>query len=202
MHEVTVQQQVRRMTGGRGRSAAPAGRSVTGPLILLLVGLFGVLPASVYGDVVLGPVMELTPTNFWMSFANSGSSSNNISYTTNAGASWSTNTIVIDGYLDFHVSLFGQGGHLYFTMPGTSAINFRKFNSPAQSSSDAGPLISLTGTSPYHRSSIMLEPNGRIWIFTRLGGTPSENVRYFYSDNEGAGWTTNLAWSTKRPSGI
>jgi len=220
MHEVIVRQQVRRLTEPPGRSATGGGLSLAGPLILLLVGMFGGLPASVCGDVVVGPVMvatsgadgatlgiprwkgyisELTPTNFWMSFANSGSSSNNISYTTNAGASWSTNPIVIDGYLDFHVSLFGQGGDLYFTMPGTSAINFRKFNSPAQSSSDAGPLISLPGTSPYHRSNIMLEPNGRIWIFTRQGGTPSENVRYFYSDNEGGGWTTNMAWSTNAP---
>lgn len=146
-----------------------------------------------------GYMSESAPANFWLSLANRGGSSNNLCYTTNSGSTWSTNIIEIDGYLDFHVSASGRGGELFFTMPGSSAINFRKFNAPAHNSSDAGPLIGLPGTSYMHRSNIMLESSGRIWVFTRLGGSASENVRYFYSDNSGSNWTTNMARSTNAP---
>ena len=146
-----------------------------------------------------GYMLESAPANFWISFANSGGSSNNLRYTTNSGNSWSTNAIEIDGYLDFHLSAWGRNGELFFTMPGTTAIDFRKFSAPAHSGSDAGPLIELPGTTYMHRSNIMVESGGRIWIFTRLGGSVAENVRYFYSDNGGTNWTTSMARSTNAP---
>ena len=186
-------------------------------IVLLLIWQSGPVAQTLLADQLVAPVLvatsdtdgptlgiprwkgymsESAPANFWLSFANSGGSSNNMRYTTNSGSTWSTNTIEIDGYLDFHLSACGRNGELFFTMPGTSGINFRKFNAPAHSSSDAGPLIELPGTSYMHRSNIMVESSGRLWVFTRLGGSAAENVRYFYSDNGGTNWTTNMARST------
>ena len=138
----------------------------------------------------------MSPTNpakFWLSFANGGGNSNNLCFTTDAGATWSTNTITIDGYMDFHLSLFGRYNDLYFTFPG---VGFRRFASPAESIADASPLITLSGTSGAHRANVMVQDNGRIWVFTRQGATASENVRYQYSDNGGANWTTGVAYAT------
>jgi hypothetical protein len=140
----------------------------------------------------------MSPTNtdkFWVSFANGGGNSNNLCYTTDAGATWSTNTTTIDGYMDFHLSLFGRNDDLYCTFPG-SQVGFRVVTSPAESIADVGPMIRLSGTNPYHRSNVMVQDNGRIWVFTRQGATPSENVRYQYSDNGGADWTTGVAVAT------
>jgi hypothetical protein len=140
----------------------------------------------------------MSPTNtdkFWVSFANGGGNSNDLCYTTDAGATWSTNTITIDGYMDFHLSLFGRNDDLYCTFPG-SQVGFRKLTSPAESVADLSPMIRLSGTNPYHRSNVMVQDNGRIWVFTRQGATPSENVRYQYSDNGGADWTTGVAVAT------
>ena len=141
-------------------------------------------------------MQETAPANCWISLANDGGNSNNLLYSTNSGTSWSTNTINIDGYLDYHLSLFGQNGDLNFTFPRADGINFRRFNAPAHSENDAGPLVALPGTSSLHRSNIMLEPDGRIWIFTRRADAPAENVKYFTSTNGGTSWTSGTAWST------
>lgn len=65
-----------------------------------------------------GYMSPTNPDKFWLSFANGGGNSNDMCFTTNAGATWSTNTITIDGYMDFHLSLFGHYNDLYFTFPG------------------------------------------------------------------------------------
>lgn len=135
------------------------------------------------------------PNNIWLGYASSGTSASSMTYSTDAGATWSTSTIQIEsnGYMDFHLSLFGYAGDLYFTFPG---VGFRKFTSPAQSHSDRGPLIEFAGTSGAHRSNIMVDGNGRIWVFTRLGDDTGENVRYQYSDNGGTTWTSGVAFAT------
>jgi hypothetical protein len=140
-----------------------------------------------------GYMSPTNPDKFWLSFANSGGSSNDLCFTTNAGATWSGNTITIEGYMDFHLSLFGRNNDLFFTFPG---VKFRRFIAPAESISDAGPLVTLNGTSAQHRSNIMVQDNGRIWVFTRQGSAASENVRYQYSDNGGSSWTTGTAYAT------
>ncbi len=136
------------------------------------------------------------PNKMWIGYANNGSRSNNLIYTQDAGTTWSTNTTTINGYLDMHLSLSGSGDDLYFTFPSTSAIAFRHFNAPAESISDAGALVNLSGTTANHRSSIMVQNTGRIWVFTRLGGSATENVRYQYSDNGGSTWTRGVAVAT------
>ena len=139
---------------------------------------------------------ETDPNQFWVSYANGGTSLGNITYTTDAGQSWSSSVIQVDatGWLDMHLSMFGRNGNLYFTWPGNSAIMFRKFSSPAHSNTDRGPLVSIAGTSASHRSNLMVQPNGRIWLFTRLSyASMSENVLYNYSDNEGSTWTHGVA---------
>jgi hypothetical protein len=148
-----------------------------------------------------GYMSPTDPNKFWVCFANGGSSSNNMCCTTNAGDTWSSNTIGINGYMDFHLALSGSGNDLYFTFPVSvsNAISFRHFRAPAESTSDADPMVKLSGTSAHHRSSIMVQNTGRIWVFTRLGGTTGENVRYQYSDNGGTTWTTGMAFSTAAP---
>jgi hypothetical protein len=98
--------------------------------------------------------------------------------------------------MDYHLSLFGKDGNLNFTYPGTETINYRRFFAPANSDDDGGPVVQLSGTSPQHRSNIMVDGNGRIWIFTRRGGVASENVRYYYLSSGSTNWTSGTAWST------
>jgi len=188
--------------------------------VALLIGLI-VAPATTNADSVTAPVQiatsaasdgptlgiprwkafmsETDPGQFWVSYANGGSSLGNITYTTNGGQSWSTDVIQIDatGWLDMHLSAFGRNGNLYFTWPGTGAVMFRKFSSPAHSNTDRGPLVSISGTTASHRSNLMVQNTGRIWLFTRLSyGSAAENVLYNYSDNEGASWTHGVAYAT------
>ncbi|SYZ73061.1 hypothetical protein TRIP_C21176 [Candidatus Zixiibacteriota bacterium] len=142
-----------------------------------------------------GYMSELDPNQFWLSYASAASSAGSMNYTTDGGNTWSTDIIQIDfnGWLDMHLSLFGRNGNLYFTWPG---VHFRKFSAPAHSNDDRGALVTLSGTTDAHRSNIMVQNTGRIWVFTRDAGTASENVKYQYSDNEGSTWTTGMAYST------
>jgi hypothetical protein len=96
-----------------------------------------------------------------------------------------------------HTSVFGRNGNMYVTWPGRTTIMFRKFNGPISSNSNAGPLVTISNTTDAYRSNIMVQNTGRIWLFTRLGGSPGENVRYNYSDNEGASWTRGTAFATQ-----
>ena len=146
-----------------------------------------------------GYMSPTDPDQFWASYANNGSSSNNLVFTRDAGATWSTNTITIDRYLDMHVSLSGSGNDLFFVFPTTSSIGFRRFSSPSESISDASTLVNLSGTTASHRASITVQNNGRIWVFTRRGATAGENVRYQYSDDGGSTWTRGMAFSTGAP---
>lgn len=142
---------------------------------------------------------ETDPNQFWVSYANGGTSLGNITYTTDGAETWSSSVIQIDatGWLDMHLSTFGRNGNLYFTWPGTSAVMFRKFSSPAHSNTDRGPLVSIAGTTASHRSNLMVQNTGRIWLFTRLSyGSADENVLYNYSDNEGSSWTHGVAYAT------
>ncbi len=146
-----------------------------------------------------GYVSELNPQNIWVSFGSGGSRSRSMTYSTNAGTSWSSNTIQIDnrGSLDMHLSCFGLGENLYFSFPGSlgQGICFRKFNSPSHSDLDQEAIDIMPGTDSRHHSNVMVQDNGRIWVFTRRRDSPSENVRYHYSDN-GANWTSGTAYAT------
>ena len=147
-----------------------------------------------------GYMSQSNPQNFWASYANGGSGfPSDISYTTDGGESWSSQDIQIsaDGRVDFHLSLYGLNEELYYTYPdNNNYIAFRKFNSPAHDNSDRGPLTPISGTSAAHRSNITVQSSGRIWLFTRLGNNPGENVLYHYSDNNGSSWTSGAAYST------
>lgn len=137
------------------------------------------------------------PDRFWISYANGGSSVPNISFTTDGGENWTSNMqIGFDGWVDNHLSLFGYNDALNFTWPGSDGIQFRRFAPPAFSENDRGPLVDLSGTTGQYRSNVMVDDNGRIWVFTRLSGSQSQNVRYQYSDNNGANWTTGMAFAT------
>jgi hypothetical protein len=185
--------------------------------LILPVFLFLIFVSVALGETVSTPVLvtsngstlgiprwkgymsDLDPNNFWISYASTGSSSGSMNYTTDAGTTWSTDIIQIDfnGWMDEHLSLFGRNGELYFTWPG---VHFRKFNSPATNNDDRGDLVTLTGTSDSHRSNIMVQNTGRVWVFTRIAGTASENVKYSYSDNNGGSWNSGVAYATNSGS--
>ena len=143
------------------------------------------------------------PDRFWLSFANASSSASNMVFTTDGGSSWQDPGLnpADNGYLDYHVSLSGENGDLYFTFPsGTEGIKVRRFIDPATSNEDRGPLIILPNTTSHHRSSGMIDGNSRLWVFTRLGDDASENVRYAYSDDHGTSWTYDVAVATGAPN--
>jgi len=144
-------------------------------------------------------MLETDPNQFWACFANGARSLSNISYTADGGNTWSTEAIQIDpaGYLDMHCSVFGRDGNLYATWPGVGGTTFRRFGAPIHSNADGGPLVSIAGTTALHRSNIMVQNTGRIWLFTRLSyASPSENVLYHYSDNNGSTWSNGVAYAT------
>jgi len=145
-----------------------------------------------------GYMSETDPDLFWLSYANSNSNYGNINYTTDGGETWNSNIMQVDitGWLDYHLSLFGKDNELYYTWPGVSAISFRKFNSPAQSNNDRGSISTMPNTSAMHRSNVMVDGNGRIWVFTRYYNDASQNVLYHYSDNNGGSWTHGTAYAT------
>jgi hypothetical protein len=142
-----------------------------------------------------GYISNLDPNTIWVSYASSATSAGSMTYSTDGGDTWSTEVIQIagNGWLDMHLSLFGKDGELYFTYPG---VYFRKFNAPARSNDDRGDLINLGGTTESHRSNVTVQDNGRIWVFTRRGSYPAENVLYQYSDNNGDSWTSGVACAT------
>ncbi len=149
-------------------------------------------------------MLQTDPNQFWACYANGSRALSNISYTTDGGNSWSTNAIQIEpaGYLDMHCSVFGRNGNLYATWPGRNGhIVFRKFRAPIHSNTDGNPPVSIAGTTSGHRSNIMVQVTGRIWLFTRLSyASASENVLYNYSDNEGVSWTHGTAYATNSTS--
>lgn len=135
--------------------------------------------------------------NLWACYAGGSSSATTLVHSMDGGLTWSTQpmTVASDGYLNYHASLFGNGGDLYFTFP-RDDILVRRFAAPALSDGDRLPLETLPATSGRHRSSITVDGDGRVWVFTRLGDAPSENVRYHYSDDRGNTWTSGVAVST------
>jgi len=145
-----------------------------------------------------GYMDQANPDHLWVSYANAGSTLGNVNYTTDGGQTWSTNIMQVDfyGYLDFHTSLFGRNGELYFTWPGRDYVCFRKFNAPAQSADDRDPIHEFSYTTGMFRSNIMVQDNGRIWVFTRSSDDAAENVKYNYSDDGGQTWTNGVAFAT------
>ncbi len=149
-------------------------------------------------------MLETDPNKFWACYSNGSSTQGNISYTGDGGSTWNTNPIQIDpaGYLDMHCSVFGRNGDLYTTWPGRqNSIEFRKFNAPIHSNADGDALVPIAGTTSRHRSNVMVQITGRIWLFTRVSyANPDENVLYDYSDNDGANWTHGIAYATNSSS--
>ncbi len=148
-----------------------------------------------------GYMSETDPNSFWLSYSTLANASGNIKFTTDGGNNWNSNIFQVgsDGYLDCNVSLFGQNNNLYITWPGASSINFRKIDSPAHDNSSREAIYTIPGTSSTHRSSIMIQNSGRIWIFTRQSGNSAQNVYYHYSDNNGLSWTNGVAFTTNYP---
>jgi len=142
------------------------------------------------------------PTHFWLTYSNASSGGSNVVFSTDGGATWQNTGMNpnANGYLDYHVALVGFGSNLYYTFPGLDGIRFRRFLPPAQSNDDAGPLITLNGTASSYRSSITLDGNGRLWIFTRDSDNAGANVRYQYSTNQGTTWTSGVAVATGTPN--
>ena len=150
-----------------------------------------------------GYMYESDPNRFWAVYTNGGRTRNQLSYTTDGGETWSGNEIQVepDGYLNMHASIFGRDGDLYATWPGREHVTFRKFDYPIQSNDNGGPLIGIGGTTTYHRSNIMVQDNGRIWLFTRRSyDDPAENILFNYSDNNGASWTKGTAYAANHNS--
>jgi hypothetical protein len=145
-----------------------------------------------------GFMLESNPNEFWLSYGQRGSSSTNIRHTTNGGTTWSSNVFQVwdNGYLNEHVSLFGKNGNLYFTWPAGSYLYFRRIRAPAHSNSDRDPVRLVPGGTGEHRSSVMVQDNGRVWVFTRRAYNSSQNVLYHYSDDNGATWTNGVAFAT------
>ncbi len=141
---------------------------------------------------------EVDPDRFYACYGNGSNSLGNIAYTSDGGTTWGTNVMRIDplGYLDMHTSVYGRNGNMYITWPGRSVVQFREFGAPIQSEADGGEIATIANTTDAYRSNIMVQNTGRIWLFTRLGGSPAENVRYNYSDNHGSSWTRGTAFAT------
>lgn len=141
-----------------------------------------------------GYMDQSNPDHFWISYGNAGTSYGNVNYTTDGGQTWSNDVFQVDfyGYLDYHTSVYGRSGELYYTWPGRDNVRFRKFSAPAQTDADRGPLIDFSYTTAQYRSNIMVQDNGRIWVFTRYSNDAGENVRYNYSDDNGANWTSGM----------
>lgn len=146
-----------------------------------------------------GYMLETDPNQFWLAYASNSGTSGNIIYTTDGGQTWSSNVIQIDanGIMDMHLSVSGRNGDLFFTWPGLSSIGFREINAPAHAATDRGILTYIAGTTALHRSNIMVQNTGRIWLFTRLSyASVAENVLYHYSDDNGATWNNGTAYAT------
>ena len=111
------------------------------------------------------------PEDFWLCYAQSAGQHTNINYTTDGGDSWSSNLFYVgyDGTLDFHTSMFGDSGGLYFTWPSGWNIDFRKIDYPAHDSSSRQPIRYVPGGTGSHRSNVMVQDDGRVWV---LGGMP------------------------------
>jgi hypothetical protein len=171
------------------------------PVIILLALGFALEATPAYSDELGTPIVVTTfkadrgtmgiprwkgymdqanPDHFWMSYANAGSTLGNLNYTADGGLTWSSDVIQVDfyGYLDFHTSLYGRNGELYFTWPGRDYVCFRKFNAPAHSEADRDPVHEFSYTTNLFRSNIMVQDNGRIWVFTRSSNDAGENVKY------------------------
>jgi hypothetical protein len=142
------------------------------------------------------------PSRFWISYANATTVASNIAFTADSGATWLDTGLNpgANGYLNYHLALFGDAGDLYFTFPTNDGIGVRRFQAPALSIDDAGPLITIPNTASSHRSSVMVDGNGRLWVFTRDGDNASANVRYAWSDDHGGSWTFGVAVATGAPN--
>ena len=145
-----------------------------------------------------GYMLESNPDRFWLTYANTGTSSGTMNFTTDGGATWSSNVMQVynNGWTDYHLSIFGRNGNIYASFPASEGNCFRHFSPPADDNADRGPLRVIANTAVQHRSNVMAQDNGRVWVFTRRGSSPSENVLYHYTDNDGASWTNGTAWAT------
>ncbi|MCB2231147.1 T9SS type A sorting domain-containing protein [bacterium] len=143
------------------------------------------------------------PDRLYVTYANGSRRLSNMSITTDGGATWSSEEIQIDpeGYLDMHLSVFGRGDDLYTTFPTGDGAAFRKFDGPIASNDDGGAITYMDGTNAHHRSNIMVDDNGRIWLFTRQSyADTDENVKYNYSDDGGQTWVQGQAFATNHNS--
>lgn len=153
-----------------------------------------------------GFVHPSDPDRIWCMLANWGADGDQLVYTVNGGSTWGTpNTFIDEAYsLDYHSSLAGKSnGDIVAVYPLGNSIYFRRVAYPAQSNSDRDPIRTVRTMSGAGSANVMVQPdNQRIWVFTRLGDSPSENVRYQYSDNNGVSWTGGTAdptgWSQVR----
>jgi|GEM_PF-3025511 len=195
--------------------------------ILVLAAVMASLPAVLWADSVgqaqyvvtsyqdgatmsiprwKGYVHPSDPDRIWLMLANWGADGDQLVYTTDRGVSWQTPNTYIDGNyaLDYHSSLAGKAnGDIVAVYPEGNSIYLRRVAYPAQSNADRDPARTVRTLSAPGSANVMVQPdNQRIWVFTRLGDSPSDNVRYQYSDNNGLNWTSGTAdptgWSQVR----
>ncbi len=137
------------------------------------------------------------PQLLWLGMGTWGATSSHLVYSTDAGATWNLPNIFLTSTYtcDYHLSLAGDThGNIYTVSPVGGDIEFARYNYPAQSSADREILEIVHSTGDNPRANIMIEPgNNRIWVFTRQGSIPSENVQYHYSDDGGDSWTSGTA---------
>lgn len=115
-----------------------------------------------------------------------GDPDHNWYYSTNGGLSWQGGFDVVSGYtLDQHVSLDGDSNDdLFFTYPSSSpspghgAIYLNKVSSPGTSSGDVGSPVTVFPVGGNARRSNIQVTNNYVWLFNRMIGTSSENVKY------------------------
>jgi hypothetical protein len=142
-------------------------------------------------------MMPNNPDRIWLGFATWGATSGQLANTVNGGDTWNIPEIFLTNSFDcdFHLSVAGDNaGNIYAVSPVGGDILLRKINYPAQSISDADVVRTAYSAGGLPRANVMIEPsNQRLWVFTRVSGSPSENVRYHYSDNDGQSWTRGVA---------
>jgi hypothetical protein len=140
------------------------------------------------------------PDRIWLGLANWGISADHLTNSTDGGRTWNLPKIYLpdDSYCDYHMSLAGDAsGNIFTTFPVVNSIQFRRVAYPANSPADRDPLRTILMATNGPRSNVMVDPNtGRVWVFTRQTGAPAENVKYHFSDNGGATFSSGMADQT------
>jgi len=138
------------------------------------------------------------PSRFWVMHAGFSSGATNIVFSEDGGDTWNDTGMqaIENGYLDYHAAMFGSGSDFYVTAPSGGAIRAVHWAAPARSNDDRRTVVTIPATDGGHRSSTMVDGDGRWWVFTRRSDLAAENVKYACSNDQGATWTYGTAYAT------